>query len=108
MVVQPGLPAALTAAACGANGLSFDQITGVTWKGFTTATKVADKGKVGTSAVVDVLLSAKTTATTGQRDAVIGVTGRWVDDGDGVVESPPADLYFCTGIATSSVYVAAP
>jgi hypothetical protein len=104
MVARSGLPAALTADACGASGLSFDQITGMTWKGFTTATVVNDKGKVGRAAVVDVVLSAKTTGTT-RRQTVIGVTGVWLDDGDGVVESNGDDVYRCTGIATSSVYI---
>ena len=31
------------------NGFDFSSVTGVTWKGFMTPNKVADKGKVNTS-----------------------------------------------------------
>jgi len=108
MVAEPNLDDALVAAACGSNGVTFDEVTGMTWKGFRTATKVADKGKVGTPAVVDVVIKAKSTASTDTRDGVVGWTGTWLDDGDGIVESNGDDAYACSGFATSSVYIAAP
>jgi hypothetical protein len=108
MVAEPNLDDALMARTCGSNGVTFDEITGVTWKGFRTATAVNDKGKVGTPAVVEVVVKAKSTATTGMRDGLVGWTGTWLDDGDGIVESNGDDVYVCSGLATSSVYIAAP
>ncbi|GIV00020.1 MAG: hypothetical protein KatS3mg014_1635 [Actinomycetota bacterium] len=58
---------------------------------------------MGRLAVVEVRLSAKTTATTDERSPVVGVTGSWADDGDGIPES--TDTFVCTGISSSSVYV---
>lgn len=105
MVVQPNLDDALVAASCSRNGIDFANITGMTWKGFTTATKVADKGKVGIAAQIRVGLTAKGTATPDTRTNVLGATGVWYDDGDAVLESNGDDLYFCFGISTSSVFI---
>ncbi|GBC86624.1 hypothetical protein HRbin12_00621 [bacterium HR12] len=72
---------------CTSSGLDFADITGMTWKGFSTPTPVNDRGRVGRLAMVEVRLSAKTTASTDERSTVVGVTGSWGDDGDGIPES---------------------
>ena len=105
MVVQPNLDDALVAASCSSNGIDFASITGMTWKAFTTATKVADKGKVGVSAMVRVGLTAKGTAMPDTRTYVLGATGVWWDDGDAVLESNGDDAYACFGISTSSLFI---
>ncbi len=89
---------------CTSSGLDFADITGMTWKGFSTPTPVNDRGRVGRLAMVEVRLSAKTTASTDERSTVVGVTGSWGDDGDGIPESPD-DTFTCTGISISSTYV---
>lgn len=105
MVVQPNLDDALVAATCSSNGIDFSQITGMTWKGFTTATPIADKGKVGTAVQIRVNLAAKGTATPDTRHYLLGATGVWLDDGDAIVESNGDDAYACFGISTSSVFI---
>lgn len=105
MVAQPNLDDALVAAACNSNGINFANITGMTWKGFTTATPIADKGKVGTAVQVRVNLAAKGTATPDTRHYVLGATGIWYDDGDAIVESNGDDVYLCLGLSTSSLFI---
>ncbi len=106
MVVQPNLAGVLVSSGmCESSGLNFQDITGMTWKGFTTPIPVADKGKVGRPLHVRVALTAKATATPEVRSYLLGVTGVWADDGDGVVEGSPDDAYACFGISTSSLFV---
>lgn len=106
MVARGMLDDALaTPGLCTQAGLDFSTISGITWKGFTTATPVNDKGKVATAAMVAVRLAAKATASTDVRSVVMGVTGVWVDDGDGNVETDGSDAFYCTGISSSSTYI---
>lgn len=87
---------------CESNGLAFGEVTGMTWKGFFTSTQVANKGKPAKKVVVEVGLKAPNDATdTGV--GVTGVTGMWQDDGDGILNV--ADVFVCTGIASTSVWV---
>ncbi len=88
---------------CAQNGISFSSITGMNWTGFLTQHKVKDKGAVGQKLITQVALKAKKSATHGVPHFVTGVTGVYVDDGDGVFNA--ADTFQCTGISTSSVFV---
>jgi hypothetical protein len=65
--------------------------------------RVRTKGKVNQTARVDAVVKATQGATTGTSYSVIGVTGVWFDDGDGVVNG--ADDFSCSGASTSSVFV---
>jgi len=89
---------------CSSNGFDFSSVTGVTWKGFMTPNQVADKGKVNTSVIVQTGIKATAGATTGADYQVLGVTGKWLDDGDGNIESGDDD-FFCTGFGLVNVYV---
>jgi hypothetical protein len=88
---------------CQANGLNFNTITGMTWKSFVTPHGIADKGLVAQKAVSTVALKAKSAATSGDTVGVVGIAGVWVDDGSGTLG--PEDIFFCTGISTSSIYI---
>ena len=104
MVAAPGLAASITTSGtCSSNGIDFNSITGMTWKGFVTQTKVKDMGAVRQRVITQVGLKAKAGATHDSAPAVVGVTGVWGDDGDHIVNG--ADTFACTGISQSSVYI---
>jgi hypothetical protein len=108
MPVQAALPGVLTTlGTCSSNGLDVSTVTGMTWKAFTTPTKIADKGLVAKKVVAQVVTRAKASAVSDTNHSVFGVTGVWVDNtSSGVVGSPDAaDTYYCSGIATSNLYV---
>ena len=67
---------------------------------------ISDKGLVTQKAIVDVVVKAAASAGTDENYGVIGVSGSWEDDGDGVVEDAN-DLYVCTGGASTTLYVRA-
>jgi hypothetical protein len=101
MPVSPGLPAAMDASNdCVVSGFNFGSVSGTTWKAFLL--EVRTKGKVKQAATVDAVVQATQGATEGPWP-VIGVTGKWVDDGDGLVNA--VDTFTCSGASTSSVYV---
>ena len=68
-----------------------------------TPFQVNNKGQVSKRATVDVVLKAKQGAAPDQNVAVMGITGMWDDDGDGVVED--TDTFVCLGNATTSLYI---
>lgn len=104
MVFASGLAASITTGgSCSANGIDFNSITGMTWKGFVTQTKVRDKGAVRQKVVAQVGLKAKPGASHDSAPGVVGVTGVWGDDGDHVVNA--SDTFVCTGISQSNVYI---
>ena len=47
-----GTPLSDASGQCSDSGFDFSSVTGVTWKGFMTPNKVADKGKVNTEVIV--------------------------------------------------------
>jgi hypothetical protein len=102
MNVSAGFAAAM-GNKCSSNGLDFSTITGVTWKAYLTPVSIRDRGHVDKKAIVDVVVKAKATATTGTNSTIWGVPGRYQDDGDGILNS--ADSFQCWGLATSAVYV---
>lgn len=87
---------------CESSGLAFGNVSGVTWKGFLTSTEVSNKGKPAKKVIVEVGLKAPNDAANAGI-AVTGVTGMWQDDGDGILNV--ADIFVCTGIASTSVWV---
>ncbi|MGZ8630198.1 MAG: hypothetical protein ACXWZF_04430 [Actinomycetota bacterium] len=56
------------------------------------------------TARIDVVVRAAQDAGIDTSYQVLGVTGVWVDDGDSVVNG--VDTFICSGIGTSSIYVA--
>jgi hypothetical protein len=89
---------------CDTAGFDFSGVSGsVTWKGFMTLNKIADKQKVGTSTTIDVAIKAISAAAHGDMVLVVGATGAWIDDGDGVVNS--SDEFDCSGNATTWVNI---
>jgi hypothetical protein len=103
MPVSGPLPAAMaTAGTCDTTGgFEFANVSGTKWKAFLL--RVRTKGKVNQKAVVDVVVRAAQNADRGVSYQVLGVTGVWSDDGDGIVES--TDGFVCSGFSTSSLYV---
>ena len=97
------LPAAMAASGCSANGLDFAAISNTTWKGFLTVNPINDHGAVDDKAIVQVGIKATAGAAHATSNAIFGVQGTWVDDGDGFVNS--ADDFWCMGIASSTLYV---
>lgn len=85
---------------CQSNGFDLSAVTGITWRGYTTPTPINDKNKVNMDVMIQVGLKAVAGANA-QQEAVLGVTGAWSDDGDGVPEA--SDDFFCTGV--SQVFV---
>jgi hypothetical protein len=90
---------------CDQHGIDFTTVTGIDWKGFTTPKAISDKGLVTQKALVDVVVKAAASAGTDENYAVIGVSGAWEDNGNGVLED--GDIYSCTGGASTSLYVRA-
>lgn len=106
MPVSSTLPGAMaTAGTCSASGLAFSSVTNVQWKAFITTAQVRDRGLVDKKTTTLVSLKAASTAGADTSYGVFGVTGKWIDDGDGIVNA--ADTFFCTGIATGGLYVKA-
>lgn len=102
MPVSAPLPAAMaTADTCSTGGFDFASVSGITWKAFMI--QIRTKGKVNQTARVDAVVKATQAAGTETTYNVVGVTGIWLDDGDGVVND--ADAFFCSGAGTSSIYV---
>jgi hypothetical protein len=69
-----------------------------------TPEPVNDRNKVKKDVLVQVGLKAMASATTGSK-AVIGVTGMWIDDDDGIVEA--SDAFQCSGVSQVFVDVTA-
>ena len=88
---------------CATNGLAFNSITGVTWKGFMTPNGVRTRGDVNEKVHVDVALRSAADAPVNNY-GIFGVTGVWDDDGDDVIDT--GDTFDCTGIASVGLYVA--
>jgi hypothetical protein len=88
---------------CVSNGFDFSAVTGITWRGYMTPNKVADKGKVNTEVIVQTTIKAIADAPENEYQ-VLGVTGKWLDDGDGIIESDE-DSFFCTGFGDVGLYV---
>ncbi len=104
MPAAGGLAAAIDlAGTCSSNGITFDNITNTTWKGFLTLNPVNDKGKVGMKTITQVVVKAASDATSGSQP-VVGVTGAWLDGGDGLLDGND-DIFGCTGIAWVNVFV---
>jgi hypothetical protein len=85
---------------CQSNGFDLSEVTGITWRGYLTPTPINDKNKVNMDVMVQVGLKAVADATA-SAEPVIGVTGAWSDDGNGVPEA--SDSFICTGV--SQVFV---
>ncbi|MGB7806602.1 MAG: hypothetical protein WBM72_13480 [Actinomycetota bacterium] len=85
---------------CQSNGFDLASVTGITWRGYTTPTPINDKNKVNKDVMIQVGLKAIASATATEQP-VIGVTGAWSDDGNGVPEA--SDGFICTGV--SQVFV---
>ena len=89
---------------CDTSGFSFSGLTGsVTWKGFVTLNPIGDKRDPSKTSVIDVGIKAISAATSHDTANVVGLTGAWVDDGDGIINGP--DSFICTGNATTSVFI---
>ena len=89
---------------CDTSGFSFSGLSGsVTWKGFVTLNPIADKRDPTKTSVIDVGVKAISAATANDTANVIGLTGAWEDDGDGIINAP--DSFICTGNATTSVFI---
>ena len=89
---------------CDTSGFSFSGLSGsVTWKGFVTLNPIADKRAVTKTSVIDVGIKATSGATPDDTVNVVGLTGAWVDDGDGIINAP--DSFVCTGNASTSIFI---
>jgi hypothetical protein len=89
---------------CDGSGFTFaDMSAVVTWKGFITLGKIADRQRVTEVATVNVALKAKAGATSADPVLVAGLTGAWIDDGNGIMGSE--DNFYCTGNATTFVNI---
>jgi hypothetical protein len=89
---------------CSSNGLNYNSITGITWKGYLTPQKINDRGLVEKKAVVDVNIKAKASASVGSSYTVMGIAGAWTDVNDDQTVDP-GDSFICWGIGTSGLYV---
>jgi len=89
---------------CDGAGFDFSGLSGsVTWKGFMTLNKIADKQRVGTAVTIEVGVKARAAAVSGDVALVVGTTGAWIDDGDGVVNG--VDEFRCFGNASTWVNI---
>jgi hypothetical protein len=88
---------------CDASGFTYSTLTGITWKGFITPNPINDRQLVGQTAVIQVGLKAKAGATHKDNVSVIGLTGAWLDDGDGILNS--VDSFLCTGNGSTFMYI---
>jgi len=89
---------------CTSNGFNLADVSGMTWKGYVTPEPVNDRNKVNKDVMVQVGLKAIPTASADEQP-VIGVTGAWLDDGDGDPEA--GDTFYCTGVSQVFVNVTA-
>jgi hypothetical protein len=89
---------------CDSANFDLSGISGFTWKGYATPEAVNDRNKVKTEVRVEVGIKATATAADGDHE-VIGVTGAWFDDGDGIPE--PGDAFECLGSGQVAVNVKA-
>jgi len=89
---------------CSGGGLDFSAVYGsLTWRGYATAKKVGG-GDVNKVATVEINVKAKSGADHDISVNVMGITGAWDDDGDGVPEDDQ-DTFYCTGNATTNIWV---
>ena len=88
---------------CDTSGFSFSGLTGITWKGFVTSNPINDRQLVGQTSVMEVGLKALSAATRKDNVSVIGFTGAWIDDGDGLLNAP--DTFVCTGNGSTFLYI---
>lgn len=102
MLGSSALPGAIATADCTSSGISFSEITGFTWKGYLTPTEVSNRGAPGKTVIVEGGVKALAGAPNAMA-SVAGVTGQWIDDGDGLVNG--ADSFICMGIAITNIYV---
>jgi hypothetical protein len=110
MVASAQLPGVLTTGStCSSSalGINLSTASGVTWKGFVTATQINDKNLVDSTAITQVVLKVKPSASTATSHSVIGVTGGWKDNPSaGTVGVPDVnDSFYCTGLSADSLYV---
>ena len=89
---------------CDQNGFTYSTITGVTWKGFITTNPINDKQLVGQTVTIQVGLKVKATAAHHDNVSVIGVTGAWIDSGNGGGPDS-ADSFLCSGNGTSFLFI---
>ena len=89
---------------CDTNGFTYSTITGVTWKGYITVNPIGDKQLVGQTSVIQVGLKVPLTATHQDNVTVIGITGAWIDSGNGGGPDS-ADSFLCAGNGTSFLFV---
>jgi hypothetical protein len=85
---------------CQSNGFDLSAVTGITWRGYRTPTEINDKNATNKDVLIQVGLKAVASASASEQP-VLGVTGAWSDDGDGVPEE--SDSFICTGV--SQVFV---
>ena len=89
---------------CDTSGFSFSGISStLTWKGFVTLNKIGDHQLVTQKSVIQVGVKARATATPHDIVTVVGLTGAWIDDGDGIMNAP--DSFECTGNASTSLFI---
>jgi hypothetical protein len=89
---------------CDTTGFTFSGISStLTWKGFVTLNPMPDHQAVTQKSVIQVVVKAKGTATHQDTVTVVGLTGAWLDDGDGIVNAP--DTFACTGNASTSLFI---
>jgi hypothetical protein len=88
MLKNAALPTALASSGdCSVSGLDFATITGITWRGYLTQTRIGDKGKVNVKSITQVALKAKAGAASGdfvkrgRRDRRLGRRGNRRRDG---------------------------
>src|SRR5580765_2518946 len=89
---------------CDTNGFAYSSLTGVTWEGFITVNPINDKQLVGKTVVIQVGLKVKAAATSTDNVSVIGVTGAWVDSGNGGGPDS-ADTFLCSGNGTGFLFI---
>jgi len=102
MLGSSALPGAMAIADCTSGGISFSDLSGFTWKGYLTPNEVGNRGKPAKQVIVQGGVKALADSDDALAN-IAGVTGVWVDDGDGLVNS--ADSFLCTGIAITNVFV---
>ena len=103
MPVSSVLPTSISTD-CDTTGFTFSGISStLTWKGFVTLNPMPDHQAVTQKSVIQVVVKAKGTATHQDTVTVVGLTGAWLDDGDGIVNAP--DTFACTGNASTSLFI---
>jgi len=107
MATINGIVSTLAPGNCAQAGLDFTDITGVEWKAFVTPSNKSDGGKVNKSNRIDVKIKATSAADVDTNYTIIGVSGVWLDDGDGIPEPSAStdDGYVCWGIGSGGVHI---